>query len=307
MRRTWWRWARLLGGVAILVVLVGRLGTGPFRDAIGDVTAGSLVAAAAIGLVTTVACAWRWRLVARGLGVDVPLPTAVAAYYRSLLLNSTLPGGVVGDVHRGLRRGRETGAVGASLRSVLWERTAGQVVQAVLTLVVLLAVPSAVRSAMPLVLVGAAAVVVVMVAALLAPPWRLARRAAHDLRSAVTSRAALPGVVLASATVVVGHAATFVVAARTAGVTTSTLSLLPLAALVLLAMSVPINVAGGWGPREGVSAWVFGAAGLGAAQGVRVGVVYGVLALVSVLPGAAVLAATRRSPAVQPVGSAVHG
>ena len=60
-------------------------------------------------------------------------------------------------------------------------------------------------------------------------------------------------------------------------------------------MSVPLNVAG-WGPREGVTAWAFGAAGLGAAQGVSAAVVYGVLVFVACLPGAVVLLATRRSP-----------
>ena len=48
------------------------------------------------------------------------------------------------------------------------------------------------------------------------------------------------------------------------------------------------NVAG-WGPREGVTAWVFGAAGLGAAQGVATAVVFGVMVFVASLPGAVVL------------------
>ena len=62
----------------------------------------------------------------------------------------------------------------------------------------------------------------------------------------------------------------------------------PLAMLVLLAMAVPLNVAG-WGPREGVAAWAFAAAGLGAGAGVATTVVYGVMSLVAVLPGALVL------------------
>ena len=49
-------------------------------------------------------------------------------------------------------------------------------------------------------------------------------------------------------------------------------------------MGIPLNVAG-WGPREGVAAWAFAAAGLGAAQGVSTAVVYGVMALVASLPG----------------------
>jgi hypothetical protein len=94
--------------------------------------------------------------------------------------------------------------------------------------------------------------------------------------------------VLASVVVVAGHAATLVIAARTAGSTASPVRLLPLALLVLLAMGVPTNI-GGWGPREGVAAWAFGVAGLGAAQGVATAVVYGVMVLVAYLPGAGVL------------------
>ena len=150
-RRTAWRWARLAAAAATLAVLVWRLGTGPFLDGLRTVDGGALAAAAGLAVLTTVCCAWRWRIVARGLGVDLPLGTAVAAYYRSLFLNVTLPGGVVGDVHRGISHGRDTSDVGRGLRAVAWERSAGQVVQAVLTVAVLLVVPSPVRAAMPLV------------------------------------------------------------------------------------------------------------------------------------------------------------
>jgi hypothetical protein len=68
----------------------------------------------------------------------------------------------------------------------------------------------------------------------------------------------------------------------------------PLVVLSLLAMGLPVNV-GGWGPREGVAALVFGSAGLGAALGLTTAVVYGVLGLVSSLPGAGVLLLRRRS------------
>jgi len=67
-------------------------------------------------------------------------------------------------------------------------------------------------------------------------------------------------------------------------------ALLPIGIYALLAMGLPLNV-GGWGPREGVTAWAFGAAGLGAGRGLAVAVVYGVLSLVASLPGAAVLVA----------------
>ena len=57
---------------------------------------------------------------------------------------------------------------------------------------------------------------------------------------------------------------------------------------MLVASSLPTNIAG-WGPREGVAAWVFAAAGLGAAEGVTVAAVYGILTLVAASPGALVL------------------
>ncbi|MGH8960907.1 MAG: lysylphosphatidylglycerol synthase transmembrane domain-containing protein [Jatrophihabitantaceae bacterium] len=298
MTRTWWTWARLLGGVAILAVLLWRLGTGPFLNALGRIDGWSLAAVVGITLLTTVCCAWRWSLVADGLGVGVPMPVAVAAYYRSQFLNSTLPGGVLGDVHRGVRHGRDVGDVGRGLRAVAWERVAGQFVQAVLTVLLLLVLPSPVRSAMPIVaaavLTGAAGIVL-LIRALLGGPshWaRIVRAATSDVRDGLMARRAWPGVVLASAVVVAGHTATFLIAARAAGSTASTARLLPLALLVLLAMSVPTNIAG-WGPREGVAAWAFGVAGLGAALGVTTAVVYGVMALVASLPGGAVMIAAR--------------
>jgi glycosyltransferase 2 family protein len=81
--------------------------------------------------------------------------------------------------------------------------------------------------------------------------------------------------------------ATFLIAARTAGATVPPSRMVPLVLLVLLAAALP-NI-GGWGPREGVTAWAFSAAGLGASLGVATAVVYGVMVFVASLPGAAVL------------------
>src|SRR4051812_18065853 len=106
-RRTAWLWVRLGGGAGILAVVVWRVGTGPFLDGIGMVTGWSLLAATAITAATTVCSAWRWSVVSRGLGSRLPLRAAIPAYYRSQFLNCVLPGGVVGDVHRGVRQGRD--------------------------------------------------------------------------------------------------------------------------------------------------------------------------------------------------------
>ena len=294
MSRTMWAWARAAAAAATLAIVVWRLGTGPFRDGVSAVDGRALAAAAGIGLMTTVCCAWRWTIVARGLGVDLSLPAAVAAYYRSVFLNLTLPGGVVGDVHRGVSHGRDVRDVGLALRAVAWERTAGQLVQVVLTVVVLLALPSPVQSSMPLVTVALVLTVIGVVLVNRTRPgrgrsrWARVRRVvARDLRDGLLSRRAFPAIAVASAVVVLGHAATFLIAARAAGATAPPSRMLPLAFLAMLAMVLPS--AAGWGPREGATAWVFASAGLGADVGVATAVAYGIMAVVASLPGALVL------------------
>ena len=302
MRRRAWARARLLGGILILAVVVWWLGPGPFVDGLRGVTPGTLLAAVAVGALTTVCSAWRWRVVAAGLGVGLPLRAATAAYYRSQFLNSTLPGGVLGDVHRGLRHGIDAGDLGLGLRAVVWERIAGQVVQAAIALAVLLALPSPVRAAMPAVLAAAA----VAAAALLLSGRGLARHgpvrlvaavrtAGLEARDVLLGPAAARPVVISSVLVVGGHLSMFLLACRAAGVDAPPERLLPLALLVLVAAAIPFNV-GGWGPREGAAAWVFAATEWGPGAGAAVATAFGVLTLAAVLPGAVVLLAGRRHP-----------
>ena len=290
-----WARLRLAGGAAILLVLVWQLGTGPFLHGVRTVDTTALVLGVVIAVPTTVCCAWRWRLVARALDVGVTLPAATGAYYRSQFLNTVLPGGVLGDVHRGLRHGRDVADTGGSLRSVAWERGIGQVVQLAVAAVVLLLLPSPARDHVPEVLValvvGGLAVVGVVAAV-------LARRHAGvlgaDLR-VLLSRQTWPALLAVSVLALVGHVLTFLVAARAAGADATTVRLVPLALVVLLAMAIPANVAG-WGPREGVAAWAFAAAGLGAQLGLTIAVVYGVMVLAAGLPGLAVLVAENAWP-----------
>jgi hypothetical protein len=219
-----WAWARAFGGVAILAVLVWQVGTGPFLDGIRVIDVSALVMASAIGVLTTVCSAWRWSLVAAGLGVRLPLRGAVAAYYRSQFLN-----------------GSTSWRVSRSWRGSSW------LAQAV-------------------------------------------RAVGSDIRDGLFAHRNWVAIVATSTVVLFGHLATFLVAARTAGATAPLSRLVPLTLLALLAMALPLSIAG-WGPREGVAAWAFAAAGLTATQGVATAVTYGVLALVASLPGAVVLVA----------------
>ncbi|WP_236825842.1 MULTISPECIES: lysylphosphatidylglycerol synthase transmembrane domain-containing protein [unclassified Blastococcus] len=297
-----WARARVLGGVLVLAVLVWRLGADPFLDGIRGLGPGALLAAAAIGAGTTVCSAWRWRAVAAALGVGLPMRAAVAAYYRGQLLNSLLPGGVVGDVYRGVRHGADVGDLGRALRAVVWERVAGQVVQVAMALAVLTTFPSPLRGpALAVAGVGAVAAGVLLATGrglALRGPVRLARLARAvrvEARTALLQPSTWPPVLVASVLAVLGYLGTFLLAAHAAGVHGPPPQLLPLALVVLLAAAIPVNV-GGWGPREGVAAWVFATAGWGAAAGASVATAFGVLVLVSVLPGVLVLVADRRHP-----------
>jgi uncharacterized membrane protein YbhN (UPF0104 family) len=288
-----------VAGVAIVGVLFWRLGTGAFVDGLRRIDAVTLLLALGIGAVTTVFSAWRWALVARGLRIRLPFGPAVADYYRALFLNAALPGGVLGDVHRAVRHGQSQGDLRRGVKAVVLERAAGQLALFAAAAVVLLTMPSPVlgqaRHIAPLAaLAGLGALAVVL--ALRMNRAASARRAGKarallaEAREGLLSRRNGPGVLASSVVVLAGYVAMFVLAARVAGTTASVAVLVPLAVLALLAMGLPLNV-GGWGPREGVTAWAFGAAGLGADRGLAVAVVYGVLSLVASLPGLAVLVA----------------
>jgi uncharacterized membrane protein YbhN (UPF0104 family) len=301
---------RVLAGAALLWFLVRELGAAPFEDGLRAVTWPGVVAAAVLTALTTICSAWRWRAVARALGTDIGLSRATGAYYRSLFLNSVLPGGILGDVHRAVTQGRRTGDVALGVRAVGWERLCGQVIQAVVTVVVLLTLPSPVRPALPWVLAGLAAVVgcaalVAVAAARLgrSRSARAARTIAADLRRGLLVRGVWPQVTLASALVIAGHTATFAIAARMAGCTAPLGELIALLMVIQIAAAIPLNI-GGWGPREGAAAWAFAAAGFGAADGVTVATLYAVLMLAAVTPGAGLLlkdAVRRRRAREHPV------
>jgi uncharacterized membrane protein YbhN (UPF0104 family) len=299
--RSIWAWLRILGGAGIIALLLWRLGTGAFLDGIRVIDARVLTLAFGIGVTTTVFSAWRWCLVARGLGLRLTLRGAVADYYKALFLNAALPGGVLGDVDRAVRHGRDEGDVGRSVRAVVLERTAGQLVLLGVGVTVLLTVPSPVLTQIHRHGAGVAvvAVTVALAGALAFVACRRLRQGGSriaeglrtglaEIRTGLLARRNWPGITLASTVVLAGHLATFVVAARAAGSTASITRLAPLMLLALLAMSLPLNI-GGWGPREAVTAWAFGAAGLSATQGLTTAVVYGVFAFVAALPGAIVV------------------
>ncbi len=210
--RQFWPLLRTLAGVAILAALAVRLGTDAVVAGFRAITVEAVLAALGLGLLTTVVSAARWCMVARGLGLRLPLAVAVTDCYRALFLNSVLPAGVLGDVHRAVGYGRQIGDVGRGVRVVALERVTGQAAVVLVGVGVLLA-------AQPKLLTAAAGGLVPerpLAVALLARPGRRAggagddrtrgraragsaralRAGLADARAGVFSRGIWPGLVL---------------------------------------------------------------------------------------------------------------
>ena len=141
MTRTWWPWARLLGGAAILAVLVWRLGAGPFLDGLrhgrpaGRSSAAPPSALRHHGVLRLAVAPGRRAASASGCRCGRRSPPTTA---RS---SSTprCPAGCSATCTAACATAATSATSGCGLRAVAWERSAGQVVQVVLAVVVLLA------------------------------------------------------------------------------------------------------------------------------------------------------------------------
>jgi uncharacterized membrane protein YbhN (UPF0104 family) len=255
--------------------------------------------ALATSVVQVVASAWRWRYTAHRLGVRLSLGRAVAEYYRATFLNQVLPGGVVGDVSRALRhRGAsadDSRERRSAIHAVLLERVSGQVVMSAVA-VGSAALLLAGSGAPPAAWIGAG-VVAAMLIAVAAAALRRGSGAGWRAWFAADARAALGGsalpVQLASSLLVVAtYLATWLLAALAVGSAVPAGLLLTIAAPVLVAMLLPVSVAG-WGLREGAAAALGGVVGVGSGDGsvevVAISVAYGVLVLAGSLPGAVLI------------------
>lgn len=289
----WHPWVRAAVGAGILAAIVAVVGAEPFLRGIASVSPAAIAAAVLLAAVATAAAAWRWRVLARRLGLRLGWRESVGAYYRSQFLNTVLPGGVVGDVERAISHGRSLDQVAQAVRAVAAERASGQAVQLVLAVAVVASIGfSAYAPAMALLLVSCGIVAVVGGIAMVS--GRVRRALARELalvRVAFGTIGTVLTVVGSSALVVVAHVATFLVACAAAGVVATAEQMTVAAIAAVLASSIPLSI-GGWGPREGAAAWAFAAVGLGAVAGITAATAYGVLVMIALAPGAVVITAS---------------
>ena len=289
------------GGVSLglLALLAWWLDAGVLLDRLAAIDPRWALVAVAISLPQVALLAFRWRFTAGRLGLDLPFGTALREYYLATFLNQVLPGGVMGDVSRAWRHGRAgpERRLGPAARAVILERASGQVVFGGVAALSLASLPltfGAVPATLALAICGVGGAAL---AARLAfggrPHEGLLATLGRDVHTALLAHDALPAQLLSSTLVVGTYVATYVVAARAVGVSTPLWTLLPLVAPVLLSMLVPATVAG-WGVREATAAALWGAVGLTVVDGVAISAAYGILVLLSSLPGALVLLSANR-------------
>ena len=247
----------------------------------------------------TLLSAWRWQYTAGRLGLSLPFAEAVREYYLAMFINQVCPGGIVGDLSRALRHARTT-ETGPAIRAVILERLSGQMAMICVALAAVMALPDDVLGAVPfgwvfLFLLSLITVVVMtLVRRHASDNGTLFDKVLRDTRVAVFSRDAFPVQLISSCAIVATYLAVFGVAAQAIGSDTPLSILVPLIPIVLLAMLLPISIAG-WGVREGVAAVLWAAAGLSAVEGAAISAAYGLVIFISSLPGAGVLLAAVRT------------
>jgi len=289
--RTGLAWLRALASLLLLGALFVWIRPQNLLGMLQGLSLPWLGLALSIAIPQVLLSAWRWRLTAGFLGVVLPFRRALREYCLGNLLNQVLPGGVAGDVSRAWRHARHTPAPREAWHAVLIERATGQ---GVLLVCALLALPLTPAIGMAEGVVPATVALIALVAVLLAVASRVdtfaaaLRRFSGDIARAVLARAAFARQLPLSLALVFSYVAVFLCCVRALGVETPAATLLPLALWVLVAMGLPLSFAG-WGLREGAAAGLWLLAGMPAAEGLAISLLYGVVVLLSAMAGACVL------------------
>lgn len=293
------RRALIVGAQALvtvgLLVLLWQVADG--RDAVNALLGVNpwwlVVALVALTLHTGLA-AERWRLTASALGLALGRGHALREYYLAQLVNSTVPGGVVGDAGRAVRS-REQAGLTVAAQAVVVERFAGQVaLLATMTIAVTVTTLAPGGLEWPGWMLGLAATITLVslavVGVLLAARWLPGRVGPRMAELSRTAAIALVGrrVVVAQVALSAGTTACILIAfwasAAAVGLSLSFAAVVTLVPLILLTMLVPITISG-WGLREGAAAALLPLAGATASASLAASVVFGLVGLAAVLPG----------------------
>lgn len=305
-------WVLQLVVGAGLVALVWRAADGP--EAARRLVATDwrwLVPALLALTLQVILSALRWRLTARQLGIRLGTGQAIREYYLSQLVNQSLPGGMVGDATRAVRSRDQAGLVAAG-QAVVFERLAGQIALFVLcagAFVTTLAMPGGldwpprVALAVGILLAGVIGVGLILprLRHLPGAAGRMAEGLHHALHLSLVSRSVLPCQIMLSIGTTLCILAAFAFCARAVDVGLGFAAVAALVPLVLFTMLIPVSISG-WGLREGAAAALLPIAGVTVSGAIAASVVFGLMAIVTILPGAALLwiSPTTKPPAPEP-------
>lgn len=292
------RVAQALVSVA-LIVLLWQVADG--ADALAVLRAANpLWIVAALGALTlhTILAAERWRLTAGALGLPLTRSHALREYYLAQFVNSTVPGGVVGDAGRAVRS-RDRAGLAVAAQAVIVERFAGQVAL-LATMVIAITVTTLVPGGLdvPSWMLGLAATITAvslgalgLVLASTRLPGRVGARLTEFARTAaiaqVGRRVILRQLALSAGTTAMILAA-FAFCALAVGLSLSFAAIVTLVPLMLMTMLIPVTISG-WGLREGAAVALLPLAGASASASLAASVTFGLVGLVAVLPGVVVV------------------
>lgn len=288
--------------LAVTVILLGLL----WQAIDGPAALSLLLQADALWLVAavlalsaqTLLSALRWRVTSHALGHPIPLWRAVREYYLSQIVNQSLPGGVLGDAGRAVRARHGAGLKRAG-QAVVFERLAGQLVLfAVTAIAVLLVWVAPLGLTLPdwvLRVCAVTLVVLVLVAGAIRVFSRgetAANRHVRDWLDAFAMSVLAPTVLPRQALLSLGTTAlnllAFALCARATGTVMPVMAVMIVVPLILFTMLIPISISG-WGLREGAAAALFPVFGATSTEGFAASLAFGLMFLLSTLPGIVVL------------------
>ncbi|NEZ55744.1 UPF0104 family protein [Leptolyngbyaceae cyanobacterium CCMR0081] len=249
---------------------------------------------------------WRWQIVLRSQGYNVPMGQLMSSYFVGMWLNIFLPGSLGGDVYRVYQVNQATQDSEAALVSVFLERFTGL---AALSAIAVMGLAPAFQLvgrwdiiALFLGAVGAlvGAVLLIMSPQLLrwAAPWlrrfRLAAIAVrfakiqHLLWQFSKDRPALASSIGLSLILQLGIVVYHTIIAHQLGISISFLALLVFIPIVVVITLLPISL-GGLGLKEGLWVYLFSRVGLGAEEALLLSLTVTVLGWLLSIPGGIIL------------------
>ncbi|MBF0392515.1 MAG: flippase-like domain-containing protein, partial [Alphaproteobacteria bacterium] len=297
MLKSWLIWGAKLGFSGVLIwYLIGKVDLDEAWRRGSAIQADWLAVSVGLMLAQIALATWRWHSVMRAIDAVLDFRQTLRILYMGTFFNLALPSSIGGDALRVWKARRAGLTLAAALNSVMLERVAtlfGLVLLVAVTQPLLLSRLDDVPGAWVfpiLTLMGLAGIGVLMVLDQLPEGFRrwrvmrgLAQLAGDTRRLFLTPRHAVITLGLA----VLGHANLALVVHALAvglGIEVSVVDCLVLVPPVILLTMLPISVAG-WGVREGAMVAAFGFVGVPAASALALSILYGLVVIVTGLPG----------------------